>query len=80
MKLKKWLPVLILALILVYYFLPGGTVSAPQSAPTERPADTLGLVTSAPTPDTAEETPPLPDSALSDNGHAETEETIKEVY
>ena len=47
MKLKKWLPYLILALVLVWYFLPGGTVSVPQSAPTSRPADALSLVTPA---------------------------------
>jgi hypothetical protein len=77
-KLKKWLPVLILALILVYYFLPGGTVSVPQSAPTERPADTPVLVTSTPAPVTAEETPTLPDAALPGDGHTETEKTINE--
>ena len=48
MKLKKSLPLLLLALVLVYWFLPGERVSAPQSAPTERPADALSLVTSAP--------------------------------
>ena len=47
MKLKKWLPLLILALVLVWYVLPGGAVSAPQSAPTSRPADALSLVTPA---------------------------------
>ena len=47
MKLKKWLPLLTLALVLVWYVLPGGAVSAPQSAPTSRPADALSLVTPA---------------------------------
>ena len=53
MKLKKWLPLLILALVLVWYVLPGGAVSAPQSAPTSRPADALSLVTPAPRPSAA---------------------------
>ena len=57
MKLKKWLPYLILALVLVWYFLPGGTVSVPQSAPTSRPADALSLVTPAPKTPAAKETP-----------------------
>ena len=57
MKLKKWLPLLILALVLVWYVLPGGAVSAPQSAPTSRPADALSLVTPAPKTPAAKETP-----------------------
>ena len=57
MKLKKWLPYLILALVLVWYVLPGGAVSAPQSAPTSRPADALSLVTPAPKTPAAKETP-----------------------
>ena len=57
MKLKKSLPLLLLALVLVYWFLPGERVSAPQSAPTSRPADALSLVTSAPKTSAAKETP-----------------------
>ena len=50
MKLRKLLPTLLLALALVYYLLPGGTGSTPQSAPTERPSGGLSLVTSTPRP------------------------------
>ena len=57
MKLKKWLPLLILALVLVWYVLPGGAASVPQSAPTSRPADALSLVTPAPKTPAAKETP-----------------------
>ena len=35
MKLKKILPVLILALLLVYFFLPGETGETPQTAPVQ---------------------------------------------
>ena len=61
MKLKKWLPILILALVLVYFFLPGGEVGVPQGEPTKRPADELSLLTPAPGPSAASETP-LPDA------------------
>ena len=57
MKLKKWLPILILALVFAWYFLPGGEVSVPQSAPTSRPADALSLVTPAPKTPAVKETP-----------------------
>ncbi|MCR5576679.1 MAG: ribonuclease [Oscillospiraceae bacterium] len=42
------MPTLVLVLALAYYLLPGGVTSTPQSAPTERPADELSLVTAPP--------------------------------
>ena len=72
MKLKKWLPILILALVLVWYFLPGGEVSVPQSAPTSRPADALSLLTPAPeSSDTGES-----EAALDENGVYTSKEDV----
>ena len=73
MKLKRWLPLLILALVLVWYLLPGGEAGVPQSAPTERPADALSLVPSAPKTPAAKETPD-PEPAPAE----ETPDTIDE--
>lgn len=47
MKLKRYLPIFLLALILGY-MLMGGRTALPQSAPTERPADELSLVSPSP--------------------------------
>ena len=43
MKLKKWLPLLILALVLVYFLLPGGEGTVPTSAPAPRQTAELSL-------------------------------------
>ncbi len=72
MKLKKWLPILILALVLAWYVLPGGEVSAPQSTPTSRPADTLSLLTPAPaSSDTGES-----EAALAEDGVYTSKEDV----
>ena len=76
MKLKKWLPILILALVLAWYFLPGGEVSVPQGEPTKRPADELSLVTAAPKPSAAAVTPLSNAAPLPDGG--ESTDTIEE--
>ena len=59
MKLKKWLPLLILALVLVYFLLPGGEGTVPTSAPEPRQTAELSLLSPAPEP-TAEAEPEAP--------------------
>ena len=48
MKRKQWLLILVIALGLIYYLLPGGTAGTPQSAPTERTEETLNLLSTPP--------------------------------
>ena len=76
MKQKKWLSVLILALALLYYLLPGGRLAAPESAPTERPSDALSLL--APAQTAAPETAPTSSDAetIDENGSYTTKEDV----
>jgi hypothetical protein len=71
LNLKKWMPTLVLVLALAYYLLPGGVTSTPQSAPTERPADALSLVTASPG-----ETPAETAETLDENGSYTTKEDV----
>ena len=48
MKLKKWLPILILALILAYFLLPGGEGTLPTVTTAPRQTAELSLLTPAP--------------------------------
>ena len=76
MKRKKWLLILVIALGLIYYLLPGGTVGTPQSVPTEQPEEALNLLSTP--PDSAAEYTPAPEpvpepTAPGEAGSAETQ-------
>ncbi len=78
MKLKKLLPVLVLALLLVWFFLPesdGGTAPASTAVPSAAPTETLSLLAPEPSaaPASTEESAP---PALDENGSYDSKEDV----
>ncbi len=83
MKLKKLLPIVILALLLVWFFLPEGeSAPAPSAAPTEGSlvGQVLELLEPAPSEepgsDPAAETPDAGDETLDEDGAYTTKEDL----